>query len=73
MAFAARFVGGPLNGQVFSVPKAPSTLYARRAVGAAGMIHLPASHQGPDALRAGAYRRGADPLLAGRFVYRFEG
>ncbi len=74
MAFAAaRFVDGPLDGQVFFISRPPSVLYARRAVGPLGVVHVPASDEGPGALRAGAYRRAADPLSAGRFVYRFEG
>jgi hypothetical protein len=73
MAQAVRFVDGPLDAQVFFIQGAPSVLYVRRTVSTEGVVFAPASHEGPELLRAGRYRKTAVPNSAGRFVYRFEG
>lgn len=71
MPFAARFVGVPLDGQLFFMPTTPTMLYAQRTVGPDGVTHVPAS-RAHDALNAGAYRKAPDPRAEGRFFYRFE-
>lgn len=72
MARAVRFAGGPLDGQVYMLPNAPSLLYVGRSVTTEGVLLVPAMHQGPLGLRKGVYRRSFEPLEASRGVYRFD-
>jgi hypothetical protein len=73
MPRAVRFVGGPLDGQIFFMPHAPSVLYAQRSVGEEGVICVPSSYQAPDSLHAGEYHPGDDSAFEGQLIYRFEG
>lgn len=71
MPEAARFTGGPLDGEVFFMPRAPDVLYARRSVDTQGIVHVPDSHEPPMILRGGSYTRTVIES-SGEIVYRFE-
>jgi hypothetical protein len=70
MAQTARFIDGPLDGEVFMMRSAPPVLYVRRSVDTEGVTYVPDLHEPVEILRAGIYRReapsGSSPL------YRFE-
>ncbi len=72
MSQAVTFAGGPLDGQVFLVPDAPSVLYAGRTVGSDGVVFVPSRDEAPPALRAGVYRKAPAPHAGARGLYRFE-
>jgi hypothetical protein len=71
MPHSAQFVDGPLDGQTYLLPHAPSTLFAQRTVGATGVDFAPTSREADPSLHAGVYRKTADPWSAGP-LYRFE-
>ena len=71
MPHAAQFDGGPLDGQTYLLPHAPSTLFAQRTVGATGVEFAPTFHEAGTALHAGVYRKTADAWSA-VLRYRFE-
>ena len=50
MPHSAQFIGGPLDGQTYLLPHAPSTLFAQRTVGATGVEFAPTSHEAETAL-----------------------
>ena len=71
MPHAAQFSGGPLDGQTYLLPHAPSTLFAQRTVTASGVEVAPTFHEADSSLHAGVYRKAESSWVAGQ-LYRFE-
>jgi hypothetical protein len=73
MTFVAQYSGGPLDGELHSLPGSPAwVLYLHRSVGPDGVVYVPGQREAPAPLgAAGVYRRTPDPPVDGRYAYRF--